>query len=562
MFQFIKKREYFSKYRLLINRIFKVLCFFVIGIIIFITLQKIFIPKRFPYNISYDAGRLKYLYNEEDNTIDVLIYGTSHSGRGILPMEIYEKYRIKSYNMSTSAQPIEVTYFSLKEALKTQTPKVVILDVSSLFYNSQAYAEYQWKYVMDEMRNGDNKIHFISEYLNKRINMKDTRMSLLFPLIEYHTRWKELSSLDFNFGYNNHYYGKGGLVLSTSQEAISIEDMNIIANELLQNTNRIVYQYANGELNEIQEESVLYNVDIPISNIEWFQKIKELCDANNSQLLAIKIPTVGAPQWHSSAWSMERCNKIRSLCDEHNITYYDLLYDIDLGIDYKKDSQDGGIHLNLYGAQKASANLGKYLIDHYDLSQEHNDQWDRDLQSYQKVRKVALLELEQDFVTYINMLANEYKDNTIFITASDEMSLGLNEIDVNALRTLGLQMDYSIALQHSYIAVIEDGKVKYEALSNRPLNYSGFCENSGKRYELYSSGWWTGSSASIKLDGSEYAVNCRGLNIVVYDDKRGLVLDSVGFDTWAEYHTPVRNNGTINWLKEEFEHYIMEVEDR
>ncbi|GFI24496.1 hypothetical protein IMSAGC011_03297 [Lachnospiraceae bacterium] len=173
-----------------------------------------------------------------------------------------------------------------------------------------------------------------------------------------------------------------------------------------------------------------------------------------------------------------------------------------------------------------------------------------------------MLELEQDFVTYINMLANEYKDNTIFIVASDEMSQGLNEIDTNALRMLGLQTDYSIALQHSYIVVIENGKVKYEALSNRPLNYTGICQNSGKRYELYSSGWWTGSGASIKLDGNEYAVNCRGLNIVVYDDKRGLVLDSVGFDTWAEYHTPVRNNGTINWLKEEFERYIMEVEDR
>lgn len=203
-----------------------------------------------------------------------------------------------------------------------------------------------------------------------------------------------------------------------------------------------------------------------------------------------------------------------------------------------------------------------YPIDHYDLSQEHNDQWDKDLISYEKVRKVALLELEQDLVTYINMLTNEYKDNVIFITASDEMSQGLNETDIDALRRLGLQIDYFTAFRCSYIAVIEDGKVKYEALSNRPLNYSGICQNSGKKYELYSSGWWTGSGTSIKLDGSEYAVNCRGLNIVVYDDKRELVLDSVGFDTYTEYHTPVRNNGTINWLKEEFERYIMEVEDR
>ncbi len=51
------------------------------------------------------------------------------------------------------------------------------------------------------------------------------------------------------------------------------------------------------------------------------------------------------------------------------------------------------------------------------------------------------------------------------------------------------------------------------------------------------------------------------MNIVVYDDERGLVLDSVGFDTCMEYHTPIRNNEMINNLEEEFEYYIMEVED-
>ena len=52
------------------------------------------------------------------------------------------------------------------------------------------------------------------------------------------------------------------------------------------------------------------------------------------------------------------------------------------------------------------------------------------------------------------------------------------------------------------------------------------------------------------------------MNIVVYDDSRDLVLDSVAFDTWEEVHTPTRNNGRINGFAEAFEQYIMEVEDK
>lgn len=555
------KKETLSKYFRVKIRI---LIFILIGIFLFIILQNVFVPKRFPYVVEYDGGKLKYFYNEKKESIDVIICGTSHPGRAILPMELYEKYGLKTYNFATSVQPIEVTYYILQEVLKTQTPKVLIWDISNLFYKDSNTPElWRWQHSLDDMPLSKNKILLAQEYLNKYDEAKETITQLLFPLLGYHTRWKELSWQDFKLNNNKLYYGKGGNITSiVSNGDTSIETMNTITNELIKNNRKIVYEYNDGEFNEWNEESVLYNTDISLSNIEWFEKIKELCTTNNIQLLAVKIPTVGAPQWHNSAWTKERYNKVRALCDEYNIAYYDLLYETNLDIDYKTDSYDGGPHLNFRGAQKASVNLGNYLISHYSLSQEHNDQWDKDLISYQKVRKVALLELEQDFVTYINMLANEYKDNTIFIVASDEMSQGLNEIDTNSLRMLGLQTDYSIALQHSYIVVIENGKVKYEALSNRPLNYTGICQNSGKRYELYSSGWWTGSGASIKLDGNEYAVNCRGLNIVVYDDKRGLVLDSVGFDTWAEYHTPVRNNGTINWLKEEFERYIMEVEDR
>jgi len=548
------------------KKIFKGVLFLIIGIFLMVILQLIFMPKRVPFDKTNDAGKMRYYLGEEKNSIDVLIFGTSHPSRGILPMEMYEAYGIKSYNLATSVQPIEATYYTLREALKNQKPKVIIWDVSNLYID---YADSsRWKMAMDEMPVGKNKELLVKEYL-KKFNDDynqwggESPVDLLFPLMEYHTRWKELTKEDFNILKNNrHYFAKGGQVNSMIFKGISVDDMNSMANELVQNIQRDVYEYNDEGYREFHEEDILYQAEVPETNIEWLLKIKKLCDDNEMHFLAVKIPSSDFPQLYPSAWTMEKYNKTCMLCGEYGIRYYDFLYDADMHFDYEKDSCDSGAHLNLYGARKVSLELGGYLKEHYGLSGEHNEQWDRDFISYQKVREVALLELEQDFPAYVNMLADEYKDKMIFIAASDDMSQGLNEEDINALKALGLQMDYLNALRNSYIAVIENGEVRYEALSNRALNYSGLCSKSDKRYEISSMGWWAGLSASIKLDGNEYAVNSRGLNIVVYDDERGLVLDSVCFDTCTEYHTPVRNNEMINRLEEEFERYIMEVEDR
>ncbi len=554
----------------------RVFAFIIIGISIFYVLGQIVMPKRFPYDKSTDAAKLRYYVNEERDSIDALILGTSHPSKGILPMEMYRLYGIKSYNLATSTQPIQASYYALKEAVRYQHPKVVIWDVSNLYIED--VSRWHWKLVADEMALGVNKIDYLKEYLEKNEsvgstgtsaetesakNAEETIYTNLFPLLEYHTRWKELSKQDFFvWDQKDRDFTKGGQITSVVGGAISVDEMNSLTNGLLQNNEKIVYEHYSEGADRTQERDVSYSTEIPDENVEWFFKIKDLCDANNIQLLAVKVPAVEEPQRYSSAWTEAKHHKTKTFCEENGVAFYDLLYDTDIGLDWTKDTNDSGRHLNLYGAQKVSADLGSYLKEHFELSGEYTEQWDRDLRSYEKVREVALLELEQDFVTYIDLLTDVFGESTIFITVSDEMTVGLSAADIDALRNLGLQTDYTKAVQYSYIVVIENGEVKYEASSNRPLEYSGVCSRSGKEYELYSSGWWTVSKASIQIDGTEYAVNTRGMNIVVYDDSRDLVLDSVAFDTWEEVHTPTRNNGRINGFAEAFEQYIMEVEDQ
>lgn len=540
--------------------IYKVICFLLIGIMLFQGSQQLFKPKWFPYDDSYDAGKMRGYLNEKKDSIDILICGASHASRGIYPMELYEKFGFKSYNLSTSGQPIEATYYLLKEAFLTQNPQVVIFDVSSLYFGNSA--EYSWRYVIDDMPLGKTKIDFAKEYCE--INKEETIQELILPLMRYHTRWKELQKQDFNYMFydSQHHFGKGCKVSSLNNRGITADMANLVAEELLLDNEKNKYTYNEGVWGEEHIAEVLYNVEIPQYNINWMLKIKDLCDKNNTLLLAVKIPVTQYPQMYWSAWNMAKYHKVQSFCNDNNIIYYDLLYDTDVDINWDTDSRDSGMHLNLYGAQKISINIGKYLEECFNISGEYDNYWDQDLLLYQKVRKVALLELEQNFITYIEKLRDEFQDTMIFIAASDDMSQGLNEMDFNVLQSLGLQTDFSGAIRNSYMAVIDNGQVIYEALSNRPLVYEGVRGRNEIKYRLYSAGWWTNANASIIINNREYAVNSRGINIVVYDKKRELVLDSVCFDTSVDFHASVRNNVMINDFEEAFEQYIMDVEDK
>lgn len=541
----------------------RVVVFVALGILIFGTVQYIMIPKRFPYVKSYDAGKLKGYYAEADNSIDVLICATSHGSKGILPMEMYEKYGIKAYNLSTSIQPIEATYYMLSEALNTQKPKVFILDVSNLFIGGSEKS--YWQFVLDDMHFGKNKLALIREYKRSAENCDESVVELLFPLLRYHTRWNELNKQDFITLFSDkRYFGKGGQINSIRSGAeVSVEQMNLLESKLLQNTERFEYIYDGEEFREEREENIFYNVDIPKEKIEWLKKIKVLCDENEIQFLAIKVPAIYLLQSYKSAWTEEKYSAARSLCEEQGISYYDMLYDADLMIDWNSDTTDKGQHLNLYGAQKVSADLGRYLIEHYELPREHEKQWEEDLLSYREVREAAQLQLEEDFSTYIHMLAQRHKDKTIFIAVSGNMG-GEAEIgNIDVLKLLGLKTDFSDAFQKSYIAIIENGKVKYEVLSNRQTSYYGTCNKSGETYDLYSSGWWTHPKASIRLADDELADKDReGINIVVYDDQKGIVIDSVCFDTGTEEYTAVRDNAKIIGFEITLERYLTETKNR
>ena len=70
------------------------------------------------------------ILSETEDSVDVLILGDSLSIANISPMELWKEQGITSYVCGQSGQRATESYYLLKQALKTQTPRLVILETN------------------------------------------------------------------------------------------------------------------------------------------------------------------------------------------------------------------------------------------------------------------------------------------------------------------------------------------------------------------------------------------------------------------------------------------------
>lgn len=74
-------------------------------------------------------------YNAAGNeNLGVMLFGNSDLYSGFIPSIMYDKYNIKSYNCGKSKANVYEVYEQMKEAFKTQSPDVVVLETDVLGY--------------------------------------------------------------------------------------------------------------------------------------------------------------------------------------------------------------------------------------------------------------------------------------------------------------------------------------------------------------------------------------------------------------------------------------------
>lgn len=333
----------------------KVILFILIGLIILQLITPIFVPT---WATKYDgeARRIKGFYQEPTNSIEVLMIGNSDLYRGISTMKLWEQYGIASYNMGSAMQTPWTGYYMLKEAYQYQFPKLVIIEVDSVFEKKDR-SEPNLRKTYDSMRWGKTKLEAITDPIYH--NSLREKMSYIFPIMRFHSRWSELKLKDITQSYQTYESPFKGYSITAKVMA-----------------NKNEYKYMDKKRNEN---------GIPKKSKEYLEKTIELCRKNNTQVLLLELPS-------STTWSHQRSKWMQEFAKQQNVPFIDLNYPTDgYPLDWSKDTEDRGNHLNIYGAEKTASYLGKYIKENYQISDYRNNtdytKWNDNLLLYEKVKK-------------------------------------------------------------------------------------------------------------------------------------------------------------------------------
>ena len=335
----------------MIKKIIRVVIFITIFAVIFAQVNTVLMKK-----VGHRAKLYQGLYNKE-NSYEVLLMGSSHMNSSINPNILWGQYGITSFNYGTGGQPIDVTYYLLREALKVQNPKVVVIDLYYLGLTAPYGEEGYIRYVLDNMKLSLNKVEAVVNCVPN-----DDIIHYLFPLLKFHTRWKELTLEDFKFNLEAAAYAKG---FGAGREIYGIDNKG-----------------------DLDETAVL---DIPEKTEKYLYKFIELSKEYGFNLVFTNAPydytsNDSMDTWHKNDAAM--FNRVSEIAAENNIPFinYSSKGKIEeIGFNFAEDMYNIG-HENIWGSNKLSYNFAKFLQDNYDLTDyrgnEKYKKWEEDYQYY------------------------------------------------------------------------------------------------------------------------------------------------------------------------------------
>lgn len=450
---------------------------------------------------------MKEFYSLKEDTVQVVAVGSSHVTLGFSPMEAYKQFKITSYNFGTNKQPIDLSYHLVKEALKTQSPQVVIYDVASLFYGGKDVNTARFRYIMDGMPLSLNKVELA--FCAAKYNSTDEIFAVgeaLCPIYYFHDRWKEIGEEEFNVDKSVSYLK--GQFMRTYIKEIDYDYDKVEA--------KIANQISEGTAEE-PTISEYYK--------SYLLKMKQVCDENGVKLLLMTTPTV--------RWNSLKADAIKKICKETGLDFLDQNMPDGELIDYSQHMADGN-HVTAYGAKYTTKHFCEYIIENYGVEGKSNPEYEASMKYYDAYDNVLKYQLETDFTEYLELIDKNQKDLMVFVSAKNTTLNNLNDNQIKLLKDIGLeQLTDKSTNGMSYASFVQGIQGSLEIVGENSFSKKEKMDN-GITVEISSTILGDADSSVIKVDGKDYSINSDGLNIVVYDMESKLVLDSVCFNTNLE----------------------------
>ncbi|MEG2769361.1 MAG: hypothetical protein RR902_00920, partial [Oscillospiraceae bacterium] len=107
-------------------------------------------------------------------------------------MEIFEKCGITGYSFASPGQKMLTSSYYVKEALKYQKPKVMVIETHLLLADFKTSFN---RAALDYMRFSKDKI----DAIQAADEQGETLASYMITMLRYHARWENLGKIDFKY---------------------------------------------------------------------------------------------------------------------------------------------------------------------------------------------------------------------------------------------------------------------------------------------------------------------------------------------------------------------------
>ncbi len=426
------------------------------------------------------TNKVSGFYALEDNSMDVLFMGTSHTYYGFNPSVIYEKTGLSSYVFAGECQPISVTYHYLVEVLKTQSPQLIVLDVFALLPSAdKCQTEGIIKVNLEDLRFSQNKVEAL------KLIEGESVWENLFDISIYKERWTELTEEDFRYPLEDHFNDNFGYT-----EGYPVNDPIYVRETLTSKST---------EMPDKEELKYLY-------------QIFHLAKANNIEILLVKTPYYETEKEHRiTNYLFQKAEEYGFKTLDFNQYYDELNYVFD---------RDGDVwHCNVRGAWKISNMLSDYLFENYPISikesiyaQKYHDQYIRTVQS------LFWSELEAEH--YLEYLKD--MKMTFLINYEGKTECSLTNEQWKLLKNMGISY---FNPKQDYLAVVHNGELVYQIQHSNDLTEWITVEDvpvTVSRYDDF---------VTYQIGEQVFEFNHYGLNLLVVDLKTNQLIDKISLDT-------------------------------
>lgn len=277
-----------------------------------------------PFEAEYGKEAIKAFHSIEDDSCDVIVYGSSHSWKGCDTRVMHDKHGIEVYNYGCNWQNADTTLLFLKDSFRTQHPKLVCIETYTLPRERMIDMDMDGQiYYTRSMSWFKGKWDYIRKCFG---NDLERYASYVLPIIVFHDNWDKITAESFRRSDPDRFVQARGFF--ENDEIWDKQEINLVPKDRDK------------------------QAPLPDETIEILDEIVAFCRENNTQVMFYTIPYEGSEPFKDA---------IQKYCDENQAVYLDLFdFEGQLALDPATDLSDPR-HLNKNGAAKVGDVLGSFI---------------------------------------------------------------------------------------------------------------------------------------------------------------------------------------------------------